>query len=1098
MMKWSSEQEVVLSTKGNLLVSASAGSGKTTTMLGKVLRLLDEGADLRRIVLMTFTKASAKEMSEKLVEKIYDKIREGGAEGAKYKRHLNNLPFVNIGTIDGFCYGLMQKYFNVAGCDPSVTMGDEKALEVAFSECIIKVINDNLNSNVAEFMKTAEYFRQNRRFDILEETIKKIINFANCSVDKNKFYELCRQNNVDDLEKYYLYHTKLILPYISEIAKEAYDGAVVCNREEASIFYEIIVGIEKITKENDVNVFFDRVKALPSFSKIKKGKYNNVSDALKESSDTLCDYIKGYKEEVAKNYENYKKSIANVQQVLIKNTLIDLCIQCENEYQEYKKKRNLVDFSDCIRYALKVLNDEKAREEITKSYDYVYIDEYQDTSFLQEELINKLNKGNSAVAVGDVKQAIYHFRNAEPQNFINRMDRYKNEAVGKNIYLNTNYRSVEGILNFTNRVCSEIMQEDFCGINYHDTACLTWGGKIKNVDELPAVTVATYKNGRKATELSKGVYRVKTALKKEKTEELESAYVAQQIVKFVGKREIYENEKKRKINYSDIAILIKRGIDALPITTALKEYGVPHYVTKSGATASPNREKLVDCVRIILNADNDVALYNVLASPIFGFSTEELIKIRISTRKNKQNISLWTSINRYLDDQNGEMQIKNKIEELKKFLKEAQIKATFMKTSEILREILNHNFDVALLESGDEDISEINDFIAHVSGLPCEEDCAEFIYYYDHVFDKITRPPTPNSVAIMTMHASKGLEFPIVFLPYQHRKLKVDNNSKMALDAELGLAVKFYDEEERKEEDTFAKSVISMRKTDEERKELARLMYVAFTRAKNYLVITGERSKAINNVFDGGSIMQWIELTAMKNKSVRDCVVDLEIEEREESVNIDEEVEEDFDFSLIERKYKYEKETKFSIKHSVSEVLRKEERYGENPFMQKSNENAITLGIAVHTVMQKIDFNLSDVISIKNAIIEMGDQGFLTEKEIELVNVDEIMRFLQSDVAKLARESVIYREQPFVLYTNLPESEVEDKVLIQGIIDLLIQQEDGYVVVDFKTGKSDAKVLKERYEKQLELYALAAEKIFGKKVKQKIIYNLTNGIIVKL
>ena len=211
-MEWSDEQKLVLDGKGNMLISASAGSGKTTVMVEKVLRLIKSGVDLRRILLMTFTRAAAKEMREKLVKKMYEEVR--SENGAYIRAQIANLPFASIETIDGFCFSLMRKYFNVAGCDPAAATGEENAMKRALDESVDKAMEILFGRNDGEFIEAADFFRKRRSYDPFKQTVLKIIGFASARPDRDKFYELCAHTDEKAVEKYYLGHRKLSVKYL--------------------------------------------------------------------------------------------------------------------------------------------------------------------------------------------------------------------------------------------------------------------------------------------------------------------------------------------------------------------------------------------------------------------------------------------------------------------------------------------------------------------------------------------------------------------------------------------------------------------------------------------------------------------------------------------------------------------------------------------------------------------------------------------------------------------------------------------------------------------------------------------------------------------
>ena len=1082
-MKWSDAQEKILNGDGNMLVSASAGSGKTAVMIEKVIRLLKGGADLRRILLMTFTRAAAREMREKLVKKMYEESR--GEDGAAIKNQIAFLPFANIDTIDGFCFSLMRKYFNVAGCDPAATVGEENAMKLALDESVERVMERFFASGDEEFALAAEYFRKRRSYAPFKETVLKIMDFASTKPDREKIYRTCALGNAEAVEEYYLAHRKKVLGYLSseldvfirecegenytEGAKGYADAAErmksAAQTRSVEEFISIICGIS-LPKKINVNL-------------VKKG---TVSAYLEQRSAVTNERIKAFVKSVVEDGEAHAKKDGERQQSLIKRKLAETCVAAEKEYAAFKKRKNLVDIGDATDYALKILADETSREEIRNRFDYVFVDEYQDTNYLQESLIEGVGQ-NNVFSVGDVKQAIYHFRAAEPEIFLRRGARYEACGDGNNYYLNTNYRSCKEVLDFTNRVCDRVMIKDFCGIDYKNTSRLCYGGSAGAIIGVPPVRVFVDREEEERVKPERGkIYSVKDAPVEDGTDR-ESEFVAAEILSLVENAFIEENGARRKVGFGDVAVLLRKNGKIKPLADALERRGIPYYTLKENPGAFPERESLVDAVRVVLNADNDVPLYNALSSPVGGFTEAELASMRATRFDGKRDISLWESLNTY----KGNLTIEKKAKDFIDFIEKTRIKSAFMTAEEVMREILSRNFDSYLKGKNPRVLGELNAFIAYVGGTAANASCGEFIDYYDTCYKGNKPPMKENAVAIMTMHGSKGLEFPVVFLPYQDSRSK-NTVGHIEIDSELGLAVKLFSEEEKTVGDSFESRVIRMKCRDEDRKELARLMYVAFTRAKNCLVISGKDAKAPINVFDGASVLQWVLYAAESDETVAAAISELTVPEYK-APGKEKKEKKAFDAGALKKEYAYKDETLLPVKYSVSEILKKRDGYGFNPFGKKGE--AAVAGVAVHTVMQYIDYGTDTLEGVEEAVRGMVAQGLLTETEAAAVDCGDVLRALGSDLLKEARKYPFRREQPFVMYVS-PDGKGE-KVLVQGVIDLLIDEGDGYVVVDFKTGSASEEQLAERYAAQLSIYAEGVEKILKKPVKRRVIYSINRG-----
>lgn len=1082
---WSEEQNAVLSATGNMLVSASAGSGKTTLMIERVLRLLKGGADIRRILLMTFSRASASEMADKLVEKLYGGIREGGEDASKLKEQLDNVPFANVGTIDSFCYKLMQKYFNAIGCDPAATISDETQTAIALDECCEKTIEDYIEKNDEDFALLAKFFRSNRNYDALKNTLIAVYRQSCNAPDREDFLDICASSDMSVLEERYLDYKKKDVARIKNAAKNAtlyaaeenYSDASVNAAREADLVCEECLQAEKVAN------FFSAAGRLakPRNIDVRKINEGKVSQELADRIRLVVNLIGQFVTKTEKDRARYENHTDAVQIASIKKAIVKVVRSFAAEYEAYKKRRNTIDFADAVRNALKILENDEVRQEVRASFDYIFVDEYQDTNYLQEALINAISSGNNVFTVGDVKQAIYHFRSAEPQIFINRMSEYDLSGSGKNFTLNTNYRSSKEILDFTNRVCAAIMVKEACGIDYRNTAMLNYGDKVRTEDGEPPVRIITYET-EKDKEISKGIYRVKTA-EKAREDEFESEFIAREIERLVS---------EGKYAYEDFAVIGRSNKTVRAINDKLLERGIPSYFRGKSEGVSPEKYVLVDALRVALNADEDAPLYNFLQSPICGFGNAKLLKIRSTPVENVTNPSLWVSVFNYKGDASTE----NKILRTRELLEKTRLGCLYKRASEVMEDLLATGMDAYLLSLGEEKIAEINAFVSYVSSLPCDRKVSEFIKYFDDAYEGNPLPAKKSAVTLMTMHAGKGLEFPVVFIPKASKNASGGGDTApIKLDSELGLAVRHYSDDEYAAEDSFASVVFKLKEADEERKEEARLMYVAFTRAKKKLYVIGEKTEPAGSVFSPASIMQRILYAAERDDKLAELFENGVLPERKETPE-KVYVPKRFDFNKLRGKYAFAEETITPVKYSVSEILSKEEGYGENPFVSTSSDGkeAAKLGTAIHLVMQKIDYSVRSEEEVGEFVNALVAQGYLTKEEGKLVPKDKIVEVLSSPIMQSFARYETKREQPFVMYVSVGEGKA--KCLVQGVIDLLVKTEEGYVVVDFKTGRASGETMKKRYEKQLNLYAEGVEKIYKTPVLKKVIINIINGSVV--
>jgi len=1069
MRGYNDGQKEVLSATGNVAVSASAGSGKTTVMIEKIYRLISEGYSVSRMAVMTFSRASAAEMKNRLVKKLYEAVRQGGEEGNLALKQLEEFPFAGISTIDGFCYSLIKKYYAVIGADPSATPLDPDESDAMWNECVERACEYALSDS--NFVGFAEKYSASRRFDNVKKLINSLKFFLSVQPDCDVFLtEDFTERRLKFLTDEFRMRLSVITEYVDAAAVEL--KAAEMDKEYGAIFAvkEFIASIENKEGE-ELLKSFGFAPVLAACAR-RKEVFQAGKEAYKKVKDVFGELVK----DADKFYRLYWEKSDEKNEL---QALFDVTDAALKLYEEKKTRAGKLDFTDLNRLALKILGDEVTAEEVRNSYDYIFVDEYQDTNLLQEELLKKISGKDNVFVVGDVKQAIYKFRYAEPEIFNERMRIYSTLGEGRTINLNENYRSKKDILNFVNDVCSEVMTEPFCGINYRRNPMIAGADYA---EESSGVEIYLYKEAKEKEE-AVGVYSVREALTEDKRDR-EGEFIAKKISEFVGKEKIYRPKKEgfETVSYGDIAVLTRKGADGLKIAAALAKQHIPYTVDDEDEEVFFPRELLVDFLRLCIG-EEDVYVINAASSPMFALSAGELCEIAPKDKKT----SFWEALNTY----NGNETIKNKIGAFLTYAENLREISSYLTASEIMIKILSDGLDGYFDKLGEEVGGRIRKFVDFIKGLECDKNVSDFITYYDESYKGEKPPVIPDSVVIMTMHKSKGLEFPIVFLPY------CDNGSaeNMTLrdiffaDRDLGVAIKSVGENSESR-DTFATETLKLKKLTDGRKELARLMYVDFTRAENKLIITGKRLDAAPYLYKANSILGFIECAAEKNPRIKFRYRELPAVEDIGEYKIPTESAEP-DFSYLTEKYPYEKSTVLPNKRSVSEIL--EETDGETyepavRFSKKDRGDAL-LGTAYHLFMQKADLSENTAEQIEKEIKFLVESGEIEAETAEKMSVAKIAALLQTDLIKTAARNKIYREIPFISKLTGEDG----YTLVQGVADLIIEEADGLTVVDFKASGLKKEFLTERYAEQVRFYADAAERILGRKVKRKVLLNILLG-----
>ncbi len=1086
--KLTAEQRAILNTKGNILVNASAGSGKTTMMIEKVMTLLINDADIRRILIMTFTNDAAAEMKSRLVENIYNELQKNSAQGTKLKKQLDYLPFSNICTMDSFWKTLLRKYFAVIGKDPSSKILEPNEGNLMLNQSIMKVFQRHMERNDEEFFKLAEALNTKRSLEKFAQNIITVRTFMTAQIDEEEYINNARKSakngDFSPVTQYALeYYRKRIK--IAKVEMEKYAGLLEISGlvDFANECKNFINSAETLINAAD----FTQLCKLYGFIEVpgKLGRKGSKLDFTKEYTDLIESLRNLFKsiDIIASAYKNMPSG-----GYVESNKLLELLTETEVEYTRQKELNNSLDFNDLSKYAVKILSDKKTAEEVKNSFDYIFVDEYQDTNYRQEFLLQAISKDDNVFVVGDVKQAIYRFRNAEPDIFISRKDIYESNKTGSNIPLNVNYRSHKEILEFVDKVCGELMTPNFGGVDYKNTSKFRAGAEYEKVEDMPTVSITVLSDDDKKEKECKGVYTVKTGEIKEESEP-DFEYAASKITEIVNNKKIYNAKTKQTklIEYQDIAILVRKWKQGYKMAEILEKYNIPFNVLNNEKKDLQEREYLVDFLRIIHNPKKDIPLANVLFGQIYRFTAKELLDIR----KNADNVTLWESINNYKGNPNT-------VEKINKFLTfhaELRYKSSYYTVSKLLEEILQSGYDAVLLSREKNIIGEINAFMDFIKKSEINNSLEDFLEFYDQSYSGNISPKISNAITITTIFKSKGLEYPVVFLPCLNESMLSNRDDNIIFtDREFGVAVKSIYPESYSIRDNFAVIAHKMKKKEQEREEMLRVLYVALTRAKNHLFLSGKEGKTVFFPEEASSIMDWLEYAKNRDPSL---ITYFNYQQQNKPMGkiVKDIVKKDISLEKLEDKYPFENSLKIHAKMSVSALTKEENYEGEvYSYTQDKGETDTDIGIAYHTVLQHLSYREESVEDIINLINKLVEEKEIVPENANKVNPNFIFGLLKWEVIANNKHLEFYSEQPFIMYFNLNKDSV-DKTLVQGVIDLFIANEETKeaILIDFKVSNASEEKLKEKYSRQLELYGLALEKIGGYRVKEKYVYSVLRG-----
>lgn len=1102
-IKWTEDQKRVIESRNkNLLVSASAGSGKTTVMISRVLDLMiKEQVPISKFLIVTFTKASAVDMKQKLITKLQE------LEPNEFVlEQIDDVATSDISDLHSFYSKLISTYFYELDIDPKLKIVDEVECSLLKDRAINRVFEKREKESNKEYFELFDFFQKKRNDKTLKNIIYQFDNFLNSTIDGDGWFysklESAYEENIDQnvcANSINHYVASSVLEDIEMLEKFAFRCHELGCESYGKHFDEIASNLKAIAHHksylvNAKNIFELEIDRTPS--------------AVPEKLKFLRAEAKTIKDEVKKNIENYKKNYVSANEDLLKAglkfgkkvliALFDLVKQFNQEYAEIKKEINSLDFNDLERFALKILDNSAIVQAVRDKYKYIFVDEYQDINEVQEYIISKISSNNNRFMVGDVKQSIYGFRLCDPEIFLQKYKEYlsKNEN-SEVIPLNSNFRSDKHILKFVDDVFSGVMTPKFGGIDYAKDSKFVPGED--NLDKEKSVNLCFIDTTQEKTEEAPlpEVYSVKNHVQAEVQEKLqavaEANFVANAIFPFVDKR------KKDAMKYSDIAVLVaSRNAFTEKFIEVLQSYGIPVSSDAKYDLLSKNYiEEILNFAKIVVNDKDDILLFKVLKSKLFRFTDNELVEIR----KLNMHVKFAEAIFEYekLENDALKQKIKGYFDKLEKF----KTLAGFLNLKEFVKMVIQE-FSLYQINYMSEQGAQINEEIdLFVSKLP-EKSVAEFVLNYEDFEIQFQNECAGDTVKIMTIHKSKGIEFKVVFLVNTANEFNMQSTfGSILFHKDYGVGVDFFDYQSRAEMSTIPMSAVqtfSKRKLVEEQQ---RVLYVALTRAKEKLfVVCSKPKEKVVSTFPKRprAFISWFEpmiYQAFLGKLDPTIgyyeykIKELSFSKQKELKNLM--LKPQLGMNLNEFEYKFKESSLVPLKSSVSKILHKNQnnyslKYeeDENKILSEEFVSSADRGTLYHKLFQFVD--LLNLNTAEEQIHSILVEKF-SENERKQIDIQKIKKVLQMSVFKeiepndkILAEREFYAEMPAKLVnSNAAEG---DTFILQGVIDLIIAKKDGLVVLDYKTGKiTDQKI--QDYKFQLDAYANVAERAFKKKVLKK-------------
>ncbi len=1118
-------QKAVIKSEGsNMLVSASAGSGKTFVMIERVIRLITEGkADVGDILALTFTNLAAEEMKQKLVNAIIGEIAKGN-NVERMKNALAEIPTASISTFHSFCSDLLKKYFYVAKIDPLYAIADDADAKELKKRAIDQLFLQKYSDGDEDFLYLTRIYRKNRSDETLKKHVLDLLSFASSESDPEAYLKKTANSVTED--EYYKIADALMELYKNEMSvfikdfqalKSEYD---LYESKKYSEFLGIYIARLKSARYCDdirkiLIVANEPFENVPRTTKADGECVKELGSALK----TLTSKAKTLFSSIIQDFDGFGEKGKEVYLASARATkaLCLLTIDFNNIYSEIKADENKLDFSDLEQKTRQLLlSSPEICEELKQKYKYVFADEYQDVNAVQEEILSLIYNDN-AFMVGDVKQSIYAFRGCNPEIFSNKFDDYKKNHGGIVFSLDKNFRSSDKILDGVNLVFSRIMTKDFGDIAYAENP-MTFGELFpKNYG---GITLHVIDGKAKRKSPSTGVYDILKSLESAEESEdfLEGSLIANIIEDELSKK-IYDPKLKeeRNVELKDIVILARTAKGFIPkVVKELLKRNIPAVGDMgSSLTDYPEIQLLISVLKLISFYADDPPLVALLKSSVGGLEESDLAKIR-KRYPRKFGKSFKDCVDDYEIHGEDEV-IKTKLKLFREYFEKIRLLAEFKGAGEILTEVMVEkglDLEISAMPLGAIRLKRAERFISESVQGGKNLSVSDFLKRIEDAPETLTMPlsANDNTVRVMTIHASKGLEFPIVILAGMNKQFNfIDSTGEIATSRSKGIALKSYDETSMTYHSTIARSYIKKAERISSTKEEMRLLYVAMTRAQSRLHLVS--AKPIENrLYKSGflSAIRYADFISPEDfKTVVHPIEELSraATTKPQSVligqgrkSLSDKIYEDLVFS-----YPYLNSTTLPVKEAVTKIV-EENKASEKDFSLLSpvlpndarTPVSTTVGTIYHRFMEKCDFYGE---SVEEQLKKMVATNALTAKEANDIDVERLNKTLSSELFADIKGFELYKEQPFIAFfkaNEIKSAESDDKILVQGIIDLLAVKDNEAIIIDYKTSSSSIKALALRYKTQLDVYAAAVEKSLGLKVKGEYLLNLLTGEFIKI
>ena len=1148
------QHQAVHNRGGKLLVSAAAGSGKTKVLVDRLLSYLQDPvnpANLDDFLIITYTKAAASELRSKIAAKLTERIAQN-PENKHLQKQMQRLFLTKISTVHSFCGDILREYAYKLNLAPDFRVADESECRELRDQVMVDLL-DNAYKNMGsdpDFLTFADSQGLGRDDRFVPEILEKVYDSARCHLNPGQWLDQCLEQKseedisgtlwgqylMEDLKEYLSIQISIFRECLKQLdATEGLEKPAL-NIRETLIQLETLYNADTwdaIAEASEVDygrLTFPRKNGDPELAERVKAARNACKKGLQRKLLNFTDPAEQIQQDSAQTQASLRGLIALVKEF-------------DRQFSAAKRNRRILDFSDLEQKMLDLLlgksrtNPTAAASEIGSRFREILVDEYQDSNGVQDAIFHALTQEKqNCFLVGDVKQSIYQFRLADPGIFLEKYRTYADAdsaepGAGRRVLLSHNFRSGPEIIEGANAVFRAAMRPRVGGLTYGEAEALREGVPR---EALPDTAVELY-----ALEVREDTYAE------------EAAFVAQRIQGMIRQGCLVRKKGSlQPVQPEDIVILLRSpGTAAGYFQTALEALGI-RCTTGAGGDLLKAEEifMLRSFLQVIMNPRQDIPLISTLASPVFGFTANDLAEIRGKEKKTSFYDALCQS----------DLEKAHRFLELLKTLRSETKKRTLTALMELCFRLTKMDSIYGAMPEGDSKRDNLQLFYQLAADYEKQnlKDLPQFLDYLDSVENRgliTTGSNQGNAVTIMSIHKSKGLEFPVVFLCNLSRRFNMESlRAQILCDKELGIGLSIADTRNRMRYPSAAKRAIAVKMAAESVSEEMRVLYVAMTRARDRLVMTYASQNLESDLtdivlrqdFDVGELVcreatcmgDWVLLAALqrmeagalherggrpKALQISDYPWYISVEEapelsasavttRQEEMTV---LQETLDGMRKRLSFRYphlsatqtpSKQTatgrrETSKEQEASENTRQEPvllRKWRKPSFITETLSGREYGNVMHCVMQYICYEkCRDDAGIRQELERLTDAGFLTPEQANAVNREKLCRFFSSQTGRKLTQGVPYlREFKFSLLDSGSQYDLSlegEQILLQGVVDCALLEEDGITIIDFKTDYVTEETLEEvvsRYRTQLYTYADALERIYEQPVKARYLY----------